>query len=95
MVHSKPVTEVAAKRKDSYGSYTGQASVKNSSVNLKKSMMSTNISTDVTAASLSGALKNMIRTPETSFRNMSGNIHKKSNAGIRSSKENILNVSEC
>lgn len=58
-------------------------------------MMSTNISTDITATSLSGALKNMIRTPETSFRNMSGNIKKRMDVRIESSKENILNVSEC
>lgn len=91
IVSSKQVTSAASKRKDSTSSYGGQGSVKNSTANLKKTNLSTNISTEITAASLSGALKNMMRTPESSFRNISGKINRRSDAGIN--KENILNVS--
>ena len=37
----------------------------------------------------------MIKTPEAFYKNVSGNIHGKSGVGIRESKENIVNVSEC
>lgn len=48
--------------------------------------MTTNISTEVTVTNLSGPLKSMMKAAETSSRNMSGKIHRKSDVGIRQSK---------
>lgn len=84
------------RRKNSNGTYIpgGLISNKNSMSNLKKTNVSTNNSTEITNANISGIiLKTGVKTPETSSRPISGAHHRKPNPSARQSRDNIVNVS--